>query len=248
MKLRSLGVEEEQLELLYPGVDLRMYRPHERINSDRSHPKILFASAPRSEEEMQKRGVYLLLEAAKISHDVQYHLLYRKWATGYTSLAATEGWLRARSLSNVTLTNSVVKNMHRLYQKYDFTVIPYTTADGGKECPTSAVEGLACGLPTIISSIAPFADFVVEHRCGVVFDPTPESLVRAIETGVGQYHELAKNAITAAQSVFSLDKMLNRMSTIYKDILYRLVYLSAHDRVWTSAPEERQTPLAFCMS
>ena len=220
-KLHALGVETEKLELLYPGLDLHKFHPGTRPASSHDNPKILFASAPRSEEEMQNRGVYLLLEAAKISQEVQYHLLYREWRRGYTSLAATKGWLESQRLENVTLTNSVVENMHRLYRDYDFTVIPYTAPDGGKECPTSAVEGLACGLPALISSLAPFAEFVELHKCGVVFDPTPAGLVRAVESGMRHYRELSTNAVNVSQRFFSLQRLLERMTQIYERILSR---------------------------
>jgi glycosyltransferase involved in cell wall biosynthesis len=220
-KLRALGVETDKLELLYPGVDLHKFHPGTRAASRHDNPKILFASAPRSEEEMRNRGVYLLLEAAKISQEAQYHLLYREWRGSYTSLAATRGWLELQRIKNVTLTNSVVKKMHRLYRDYDFTIIPYTTADGGKECPTSAVEGLACGLPVLISSFAPFAEFVDLHKCGVVFDPTPAGVVSAVETGVRQYRELSTNAVNVARRFFSSQRLLERMTQIYEGILSR---------------------------
>jgi glycosyltransferase involved in cell wall biosynthesis len=220
-KLRALGIEKDNLELLYPGVDLQRYRPRSDLRRQRGRPKILFASAPRSEEEMKDRGVYLLLQAAEASQQIQYHLLYRQWGSGYTSLAATKRWLESRSLDNVILTNDVVGDMHRLYGDYDFTMIPYTTADGGKECPMSALEGLACGLPTLISSLAPFAEFVAQHKCGLVFDPTPSSLVRAVETGMSQYRELSTNAVNAAQRYFSSQRVLERMTQIYEEILAR---------------------------
>jgi len=220
-KLRALGVEKNKLELLYPGVDLPRYRPRSDARQQRGTPKILFASAPRSEEEMKNRGVYLLLEAAKASRQVQYHLLYREWNSGHTSLPATRRWLESCPLENVTLTNSVVAEMHHLYGDYDFTIIPYTTAAGGKECPMSALEGLACGLPTLISSLAPFAEFVAQHKCGVVFDPTPSSLVAAVETGMCQYRKLSTNAVNVAQRYFSSQRLLERMTQIYEEILSR---------------------------
>jgi glycosyltransferase involved in cell wall biosynthesis len=220
-KLRALGVEGDKLELLYPGVDLQQYRPSCDLRQRKGTPKILFASAPRSEEEMENRGVYLLLQAAEASRQVQYHLLYRKWGSGYSSLAATKRWLESHSLDNVILTDGVVDDMHRLYRNYDFTIIPYTTADGGKECPMSALEGLACGLPTLISSVVPFAEFVTQHKCGVLFEPTPSSLVTAVETGMSQYRELSTNAVNAAQCYFSSRRLLERMTQIYEEILSR---------------------------
>jgi glycosyltransferase involved in cell wall biosynthesis len=218
-KLIALGTEQEKVELLYPGVDLKRFRPRTDTLHRKGRPKLLFATAPRSEAEMTRRGVYLLLDAAKLSPDVQFHLLYREWNSGYTSLAATKRWLELTRLDNVTLTNSVVADMSSLYCDYNFTVIPYTTSDGGKECPTSAVEGLACGLPALISSQAPFAEFVVEHNCGIVFDPTPSSLVAAVEAGMRQYGKLSTNAVKVAHKHFSLQRSLQRIAQLYRDIL-----------------------------
>jgi glycosyltransferase involved in cell wall biosynthesis len=219
--LLALGIEKDKLELLYPGVDLQQYRPRNGTRQQRDTPKVLFASAPRSEEEMKNRGVYLLLQAAEGSRQVQYQLLYRQWGSGYTSLAATKRWLESHSLDNVILTNDIVTDMHRLYSDHNFTIIPYTTADGGKECPMSALEGLACGLPTLISSVAPFAEFVAQHKCGVLFDPTPASLVIAVETGMRQYPELSTNAVKVARRYFSSQQLLERMTQIYEEILSR---------------------------
>jgi glycosyltransferase involved in cell wall biosynthesis len=220
-KLRALGVEKEKVEILYPGVDLRRFRPRTDPPRQRVMPKILFASAPRSEEELNSRGVYLMLEAAKLNPEIQYRLLYREWSTGYTSLATTKKWLESYDIENVTLTNSVVGDMHRLYGEYDFTIIPYTKVNGGKECPMSALEGLACGLPTLISSCASFAEFVAEHECGVAFEPTASGLVKAIETGISQYDKLSANAVAAAARHFSLAQMLHRTRAIYDSILRR---------------------------
>jgi glycosyltransferase involved in cell wall biosynthesis len=177
----------------------------------------LFATAPRSEGELSSRGVLLLLESAKLEPKINFHLLYRQWQSGYTSLAPTVNLLKSGSMPNVFLTNKNVPDMLAVYREHDFTVVPYTTLDGGKECPTSSVEGLACGIPALISTKAPFAEFIAEHKCGVVFDPTPQGLVTAVETGMAQYGELSANAVRVAAEYFSLDKYLNRMTLVYKE-------------------------------
>ena len=192
-EILALGVDKRKVEVMYPAVDLTVFRPFGRASSVIGVPRVLFATAPRSAEEMEGRGVYLLLQAAKESPDIRYHLLYRTWQHGYTSLAATAKWLETEHLPNVMLTNSVISNMPCTYSEHHFTVIPYTRHDGGKECPTSLVEGLACGVPVLISSVSPFAYFVAEHRCGMVFEPTPSSLVAAVETGAQQYADLSTN-------------------------------------------------------
>ena len=218
-KLLALGVDKRKVEVLYPAVDLTAFRPFGRTPKVIGAPQVLFATAPRSAEEMAGRGVYLLLQAAKESPDIQYRLLYRTWKRGYTSLATTAQWLETEQLPNVRLTNSMVNDMPCTYREHHFTVIPYTRPDGGKECPTSVVEGLACGVPVLISSVAPFAYFVAEHRCGVVFEPTPSSLVAAVETGLRQYAELSANAIKVAQRSFSEEHMLRKVARVYQEIM-----------------------------
>ncbi len=218
-KLLALGLEENKVELLYPAVDLARFRPTGKASDLTGHPRVLFATAPRSQEEMEARGVNLLLMAAKTSPDIHYRLLYRKWKNGYTSLQSTENLIAGRRLENVTLTNSISHDMPSIYNKHHFTVIPYTRSDGGKECPNSLVEGLACGLPVLISSVSPFAYFVEEHACGVVFDPIPSCLITAIETGMKRYQELSNNAIKTANTYFSQDKLLARVERIYREIL-----------------------------
>jgi len=217
--LLTLGVDKKKVEVLYPAVDLRAFHPFDRAPRAIGVPRLLFASAPRTAEEMEGRGVYLLLKAAKESPDIRYRLLYRTWKRGYTSLAATAQWIETAQLHNVTLTNGLVSDMARVYNEHHFTVIPYTRPDGGKECPTSLVEGLACGVPGLISSVSPFAYFVAEHKCGVVFEPTPSSLVMAVETGMRQYAELSTNAIKAAQHFFSEENMLRKVSRVYQEII-----------------------------
>jgi glycosyltransferase involved in cell wall biosynthesis len=168
---------------------------------------------------MKSRGVLLLLEAAKLRSEIKFRFLYRQWKSGYTSLAATIRLLKSNAPKNVTLTSNNVTDMSSVYRDHDFTVIPYTIPEGGKECPTSSVEGLACGVPAIISSKAAFAEFVADHKCGVVFDPTPDNLVAAIETGVRQYGALSANAARVARKYFSLENLLKRMTQLYSEVI-----------------------------
>ena len=85
------------------------------------------------------------------------------------------------------------------------------------ECPTSAVEGLACGIPALISSKAPFAEFIADHKCGVVFDPTPHGLATAVDAAMAQYGGLSRNAVRVAREYFSLEKLVKRMAWVYEE-------------------------------
>jgi glycosyltransferase involved in cell wall biosynthesis len=214
----DIGVSRDKIEVIYPGVDLRRFNPGINICNIGVPTKILFASAPRSREELAGRGVPLLLMAAKETPEIQYHLLYRKWKGGYTSFEPTKKLIENCALKNVMLTNSVIHDMPGIYRDHHFTVIPYIHSSGGKECPNSLVESLACGRPVLISSVSPFAYFIEENQCGVVFDPNPASLVVAIEKGMKNYSELSSRAATVANKYFSQEKLLQRMSKIYEKL------------------------------
>ena len=217
-RLLDQGIDEKKIELVYPGVDLNRFAPIDRPHGIQATPTLLFATAPRSVEEMEKRGVNLLLRAAQKSPDLRYRLLYRPWRTGYTSLKPTQQSIKDRSLVNVHLTNTAVPDMADVFRQSHFLVIPYMTPDGGKECPNSLVEGLVCGLPALISSAAPFAYFVEQHKCGVVFDPDPEGLIAAVEEGVRRYAELSSNALEVSRVLFSQDRVLHHMAQVYRSV------------------------------
>lgn len=218
-KLIDLGLAQQVVEVVYPGIDLGPFHPLTTPRRVRGTPKILFATAPRSYEELAARGVDLLLDAAQQSPEIHYRLLYRSWRHDYTSLAPTVRKIEAAGLRNVMLTNGVVADMPGLYHTHHFTIIPYTRPDGGKACPTSLLEGLACGVPVLISSVSPFAPFVAAQHCGVIFEPTPEGVITAVETGMRQYVALSRRAVQAARQHFSADTLLRTMGRIYEEVM-----------------------------
>jgi glycosyltransferase involved in cell wall biosynthesis len=221
-RIISQGVDPEKVELIYPGVDLSRFTPDQESRSELAGdvtPSVIFATAPRSKEEMEGRGVGLILETARRYSGVNFRLLYRKWRTGHTSYNPTREWIERHGLRNVVLTNSAEQDMAAVYRKHHFTIIPYTTPEGGKECPNSMVEGLACGVPVLLSSVSPFTRFVNDNRCGIVFDPSPESLSQAIQAGMGCYEELSKNAVETANRYFSAESVYQKMEAIYGELL-----------------------------
>ncbi len=215
--LIDAGVKPERVEVIYPGIDLDAFSPAE-APPDMASPRILFATAPRSEEEMAPRGVPLLLQSAEACPKAQFSLLYRRWASGYTSLEPTRKAIDRVGVGNIDLTDGVETDMPSVYRRHHFTVIPYTQTDGGKECPNSVVEGLACGVPVLISSVAPFAGFVRQYDCGEVFNPTPDGFRAALDRGMGRWQTLSDNARAVAESRFSEQRVLSRYREIYQQI------------------------------
>ena len=81
----------------------------------------------------------------------------RPWRSGGTALAAVKDELARRPRAKVVLHEGVHAVMSGFYHRNAFTVIPYMSAAGGKECPRSLLESLACGVPALVSRCAPFA-------------------------------------------------------------------------------------------
>ncbi|HMB71113.1 MAG TPA: glycosyltransferase [bacterium] len=210
-RLREAGLPEDRLRWIPPGIDLDRFRPS--ASRPEGGPRLLFASAPRSAEELEARGVPLLIDAARQAPEMSVRLLYRQWRSGYTSLAPTEE--AVRGLANVELVRESVKDMAGEYPGHHFTVIPYTTPDGGKECPNSLLEGMACGVPALVSDAAPFAEYVRQHGCGEVFEPTPAGLAVAVERGLARWDERSRAARTAAERDFDRRVTLRRYEEVY---------------------------------
>ncbi len=214
-RLLEMGLAADQVTLCYPAIDLHRFVPTDRQPDDAT-PRLLFATAPRESHEMTGRGVYLLLETAAAHPDLHLRLLYRDWASNHTALAPTRDWLAQRDCPNVELTVGAEANMATLYPSYHFTVIPYTTIDGGKECPNSLLESLACGVPVLISEVAPFAAFVAEHDCGELFTPTADGLSQAVARGMARLPTLRANARKAAELHFDSRTALATYATLYE--------------------------------
>ena len=217
-RLLNQGVSPDKIHLLYPGVDLKKFKPSTNPLPLRS-PKILFATAPRSKEELKNRGVNLLVDTAKEYPDLKFHFLFRKWASGYSSLVATKTLIEKQNISNITISNEIINDMSLVYQGHHFTVIPFSTPDGGKECPNSLVESLACGVPVLISETSPFSYFVSENKCGEVFATTPQGLHNAFEKGLKDYSNLRTQALKAAQNFFCHKRLLDFHKNLYTQLL-----------------------------
>jgi glycosyltransferase involved in cell wall biosynthesis len=213
-KLTQSGFDPQRIHIIYPGVDLNQFTVVHAQSSPKV-PEILFATAPRSEQELADRGVYLLLEAAYACPKIHIRLLFRKWRTGHTSIHAIQNDLAIRQINNITLINETIPNMSKMFHRHHFTIIPFTQTSGGKECPNSLIESLSCGVPVLVSTRVPMAEFVEETSTGISFEPNVSSLLQAIEKGMSQWDMLAHNARKVAEKYFGLETMLRSYATLY---------------------------------
>lgn len=112
-----------------------------------------------------------------------------QWPHGVAFLIVGDGQDKTKILAASNSSRVLVylppvdqKNLAGLIASSLASVIP-KTGDWSKTglFPLKLFESLACGVPVIVSDWPGMADFVREHRCGVVVPPgDPEALARAV--------------------------------------------------------------------
>ena len=221
-ELAAWGFDPEMVRLIYPGIDLNRYHPAQSSSEaawprqNGSRLRVLFATAPTSPEQMDARGVTLLLDAAARLRDVEFVLLWRPWPE--TSRLIQE-YVARRGLSNVFVSTNVVRDMTAVFHSVDATTAPFTESAGMKVCPTSLVESLACGKPLLISKHVGLADLVEEHTCGEVFEPTVDAFCVAVARLREHHAAYALNARRCAERHFDQHECFRRYARLYHETL-----------------------------
>ena len=205
--LVDAGLDEDHVEIVYPGVALESYRPAAKPF------KILFASSPTRSHEMASRGINLMLQVAKEMPDVHFLFAWRTMI--YEELKAL---LISEGVTNVEVRNGQIDDMRELYQTAHATILPGLEYHSFKPCPRSAVESLAHGKPLLMSRPTSLSRIVEERSCGTVFDPTEESLKSAIRELMNDYDRFQPNCHEAAKSIFSEQYFFERYRQLYEEI------------------------------
>lgn len=231
--LRGLGFDEDRLRLVHPGVDLHRFRPTGVAPGRRL--RVLFASSPSSMAGLDERGVWPLLRAALVTPDVDYVLLWRAWSPGRDLL---ERWVREQGLSNVQFQCADAKDIPSVVSRSDVVAAPFLPG-GGKSCPNSVLEALACGKPVIVSPALGIADLVATARAGLVVLPEPASIAAGVQGVAREYKAMSVAARYLAESEFSMDRFLESYARLYETVLGRPVAVPGSSAVAVSQKQAR---------
>ncbi len=228
--LRAAGVREDRIEVVYPGINLAQFVP---APLPAARPfRILFASTPAHVEELDVRGIPMMVEAARRLPDVEFVLLWRRWGDESAARRALESLDLPR---NVIVDRRDAASMVEEYQRVHATIVFY--AEGfGKSCPNSVVEGLACGRPALLSDTTGIASLVEEHGAGVVVPRTVDGMVEGIERMRAEGQGLGTRARQLAERAFGVDRFRQHYAALYQRLL------TAPARSVTRAASATQTP------
>jgi len=182
-RLLSAGVDATKVHLILPASDL--------IAGDLPVPPepftILFGSSPLQPDELEQRGVDLLVEAARRLSGIRFHLLWRP--------GAEQSLARLPALPNLILDRTLYADIREVLSAVHAVVVPFRPGGKAKSAPLSVIEALQCGRPVLVSSAVGMADLIAEKACGVVFDPEADALVDAVGKLRRDYHSCRVAAV-----------------------------------------------------
>ena len=201
------GVAEDRIHLIYPGVMRQPFVPAPDPFT------IMFATSPKSRNDFLSRGVYLMIRVASQLPQVQFRLIWRTW--NHDKLQAL---IREAGVGNVEVINGYVRNMESMYETAHAVILPALTDSSLKPCPHSGLHALAHGKPLLVSRHASLAAIVERHRCGVVFEPTVQSLREAVRRLQSNYDHFQSHAHDTLEKCFSHETFLERYRDLYSQV------------------------------
>jgi glycosyltransferase involved in cell wall biosynthesis len=192
-----------------PGIDAR--------GADSAPPPLqrelvlLMASAPWNKRQFSTKGVDLLLETAATTPNLRLILLWR-------GVLAAELARRVERLGvghRVEIVNRKV-DINEYLKRAHATIVLAENGGLVKSFPHSLIESLAAGRPVLLSNTIAMADYVAEHRSGIVVtDMRIEALSSAIKSLVSNYEMLARNAAQIGRGAFSVEAVVDNYRRLY---------------------------------
>lgn len=209
--LREIGIGSKKVVLIYPGVPI-----HKIPDPPMDRPfTILFASSPleKNPDTLSRRGVSLLIQAAKKLADCQFIFLWRGRHTETLDLM-----LSRAGTDNIKVINKIVPNINDVLADVHCTILSPEDWDACKPCPNSLIETLACGRPVLASNRVGISNLIERECCGITFSPDLVEVEDAICKLRRNYEIYRKNALPTARKYFSIEKYLRAYEDLYKKL------------------------------
>lgn len=214
------GVPREKLQVIYNGVDLAHFHPGLR----QEHRAVLRQAQGWGEEPVllfvgsgfERKGIPRLLQAMALMGEGRARLVVigadRKLKT-MEALAAKLG------LARRVVFLGPQKDVRPWYGAADAFVLP-TLYD---PCPNAALEALACGLPSLVSSACGAKEWIVEGDNGFVVAPLDVPALASRLDALCRLAPAPSARDLARQSVqdLSLEAMSQRLLALYGSLLER---------------------------
>ena len=213
--LKSAGVRDERIDVIYPAVDLTHYSPQPLPAHVRF--RILFASTPSDPADIDPRGLGLLIELARARPDIEIVALWRQWGNIAEARRDIENRMPP---PNFLVEQRDAMDMATVYRDVHATVCCFA-AGHGKSAPNSVIEGLAAGRPALLSDTCGIAELVQERGAGVAVPRSVEGLALGVESLRTRYKEACVQARQLALDEFDSVRCRARYAELYRIVAER---------------------------
>ena len=203
--LRQIGVKEERIWVIRPGVPVACYREAQGAFT------VIFASSPFSADDFLSRGIYLIIGVAALLPEVRFLLIWRKH-----HLAKLKQIVAVAGLANLVIQSGVIDDMNTVYAGAHAAILPGLEHRSFIPCPRSGLEALAHGKPLLVSNLVSIASSVALAGAGLVFEPTIGSLKAAIVQLRADYPTYQANTQRYIQENFSPSTHLELHRRLYQ--------------------------------
>lgn len=206
------GIDPHKVSMIYPAVNnvyFSYHRPPDRFT-------VGFASSPISNHKtaLKKRGVDLLISAARELPDVHFLLLWRR--KHYSGLRQL---IRNRVSDNISVMNRIVSDMNTFYAIVHCTMLLPTSMDDCKPCPNSMMESLVAGKPVLVSTHVGIADLVTQSGCGLVCEPDVDDVIAKINALRQAYSTYQSKCRPTAEQYFSVSRFVKEYALLYDQLI-----------------------------
>jgi D-inositol-3-phosphate glycosyltransferase len=218
----KLGADPSKTSVVHNGVDTNFFRPTNRGESrDRlSLPKdkTILITIRRL---VYKNGLDTFIESASNLRRDYPHLLFIIVGKGPSKELIEKRLRELRVEDRIRLVGFVPEKLLPLYYNAaDYFVIPSSSGEG---LPLVLLEAMACGLPTIATSVGGTPEIVKDMENGVLVPPrNPKALAETISmllSNKGLGRAIGENARKTVEDEFPWEENVRRLQNVYDEFL-----------------------------
>ncbi len=189
---------KKEVRLIYPGVDLGLFKPAEKKNID-----FIIFSIPYNPNDFHLRGIDKILDFLRKNKGLNAIIVSR-------SDKSSEEILKLK-LKNVKVISKPLSEKELSKIASQAKIMPLLYSDR-PDMPLSAVEAMSSGCAIICEDLMGLSDFVEENNCGIVSNEINLEVVNKILNN----KTFGKNSRKAALKNFDEKKMIKTYLSLLK--------------------------------
>lgn len=203
--LQLLGLSEEQITVLEPGVNGNVFNPNADSHNRSSVTELLYVG-----DLSDQKGYKILLQAVK---KIEQDLLLRIVGSG----TIDEEYIKSLGISDQVVVEGFVErsNLPDYYCQADIHVIP--SIDETAQTNTQ-IESLACGTPIVATDTPAINEVDCPSATQYFWPRTAEALAGTLENAIENIDDLSA-AATHHSCEFSSKRTISQLASLYESIL-----------------------------